>query len=117
MIFDQEGALNRVGGDEQDLKEILEIFQEDAALRIESLRQAADNRDAVSMGLQAHSFKSASGSIGACELQEIASRLEIESRQGNVEQASSLVALLQGEFEKFKIHIAALKSLQASRTP
>ncbi|MGA2262789.1 MAG: Hpt domain-containing protein [Acidobacteriota bacterium] len=46
--------------------------------------------------------KSASGSIGACELQEIASRLEDAGAKGDLNESSSLIPMLKAEFDQFR---------------
>ena len=102
-VFDKEGALNRVGGDETILNEILGVFLEDAVKQIDLLRQAAANKDAVAMSRQAHSLKGASGSVGAIAMHKVAFSIETAGRNSDAEQAALLIPKLQEEFERFKV--------------
>ncbi len=117
--FDKEAALSRVGGDETILNEILAVFLEDAVHQIDLLRQAAANNDAVAMSHQAHSLKGASGSVGAIAVQKVAFSIETAGRDGDPEQAASLIPKLQEEFDRFKVLLAppVLRSdIRAPRT-
>ena len=105
-VFDKEAALSRVGGDETILNEILGVFLEDAVQQIYLLSQAAANKDTVAMSRQAHSLKSASGSVGAIAVQKVAFSIETVGRNGDPEQAASLIPKLQEEFERFKVLLA-----------
>jgi len=102
-VFDKETALDRVGGDEEVLQEILEVFVSDAGRQIELLVQASQNGDCAAVRGQAHSLKSASGSIGACMMQQIAQQIETAGAQGELDQAAVLIPRVREEFGRFTL--------------
>ncbi len=101
LVFDRESALERVGGDEDVLNEILGLFLSDAGRQIELLAQASQNGDCAAIRGQAHSLKSASGSIGACVMQQIAQQIETAGEQRELGRAAVLIPAVRKEYERF----------------
>ncbi len=114
-IFDKESALNRVGGDQEVLNEILEIFVPDAGRQIEMLVLAAELGDSASVRGQAHSLKSASGSIGAGMMQEIAQQIEAAGTVGELHRAATLIPRLREEFDRFTALIGSQPQQESER--
>jgi len=106
QVFDKQTALARVGGDEEILNEIITVFLDEAFNQIELLNQAAANKDADTMRRKAHALKSASGSIGAVMMQQVAYQIESAGQVNDVERAVSLLPSIREEFEKFKAALA-----------
>jgi two-component system, sensor histidine kinase and response regulator len=116
-IFDRTGALERLGGDEILLREILEIFVADAARQIEMLGAASNQGDTSVLRNQAHSLKGACGNIGACQMQETAHELEDAGKQGDLQKAAVLVPRLRAEFNGFRVAIEDAHSRADDRSP
>jgi PAS domain S-box-containing protein len=106
-VFDKEAALARVCGDEDIFKEILDVFFEDAVNQINLLKQAAAVNDVATITRQAHSLKSAAGSVGASAMRDTAFKIEMFGREGKTEEAAQLTPELQAEFDQFKEIIAS----------
>jgi HPt (histidine-containing phosphotransfer) domain-containing protein len=86
--LDTAAGLTATGGTEKGYLKVLELYQRDAAERLEFLRDFAANPDVNSLSLfitQVHALKSASASIGAAETSRTASQLEQAGRSGDLE--------------------------------
>ena len=101
-VFDRKVLLERLDGDEEIFKEIIETFLEDAPNQIEKLKQALQEADANRVERQAHLLKGAALNIGGNGLQVAARELEVAGNKGDLTKAQSLVATLDREFEKLK---------------
>jgi CheY-like chemotaxis protein len=101
-VFDRSGLRDRLEGDQELMKVVLETFIEDAPNQIRALSSACEDRDADEIRRQAHSLGSASGSAGAVALQEMAHQIERAGAEGDLGRAAELALAIEGEFEKVK---------------
>ena len=101
-IFDKSVLLGVLSGDEELLKTILQGFFEDTPNQINALKEAQRSGDAYQIARQAHTLKSASGSLGATVMQELVLQIETEGEEGNLEQTTSLIDALERAFEELK---------------
>ncbi len=88
--------------DEELLKTILQGFCEDTPNQINALKEAQRSGDASQIARQAHPLKSASGSVGATVMQELALQIETEGEAGNLGQTAPLIDALERAFEELK---------------
>ncbi len=98
-VFDSAAFLNRLGGDKDLVKEILEIFRDDVPCQISALKSALEQGDADLIHRQAHTLKGASANISASALQDVAFQLETAGKDGNFTLAGSLLEKIESEFE------------------
>lgn len=105
-VIDKRYLLDRYG-DEGIVKDMLETFLEDASLRIEETRRTFESGDIDYLGLQAHSIKGSSATIGAVGLNDAASRLELAAKEGDLKKAAALFNRLEAELNKFKAALIA----------
>ncbi|TFY89698.1 Hpt domain-containing protein [Pseudomonas nabeulensis] len=82
---------------EGEYPKLLDTFLDDSQKRVEALRKARD--DAQALGRIAHSFKGSSGNLGAVRLAQLCQRLEAES----VEAAADLGALVDQIDREFAV--------------
>ena len=101
-------ALVRLDGDRELLEEIWDAYLEDTPKQMEILRHALDDGDMKLAERQAHSIKSASGSIGANNLREIASRAEQAGKAGDIALATSHYGTMKTEFDAVIAEISEL---------
>ncbi len=101
-IFDRDGFINRLMGDEELANEIIGEFLEDIPNKLIVLQEALDKVDASSLQRDAHTLKGASANVGALALQEIAHQIEIAGESGDMDKASSLIPELDKQFEMLK---------------
>jgi len=100
LIFDREGALNRLGDDEALLEEILGVYFEDTPRQLEALKEAVERGDSAAIRRQAHTLKGSSGNVGAVSMQEVAFQIEKAGETGDLARTASLFETIEKEFDK-----------------
>jgi HPt (histidine-containing phosphotransfer) domain-containing protein len=83
-------TLERLGGDEKLLHEVMEIFREEAPKHLAGLREAITLQDAGSTERLAHSLQGELGYLGIAELSHGARELEEKGRTSDFQGALSL---------------------------
>jgi HPt (histidine-containing phosphotransfer) domain-containing protein len=101
-ILDRKGLLERLGNDKEFLKEVLDIFLQDAPNRIFSIQEAISKNDASVIRFQAHTLKGASANVGAMALKEDAGQIELAGEKGDLERAKVLLPILRQDYENFQ---------------
>ena len=101
-IFDPRSALERLGDDEQLLKELAVYFLEDSEELLRSIDQAAAAGDWPAVRIAAHSLKGLAANFSARPATEAARDLEQASMEGDAEQAHPLVPRLRSEVERLR---------------
>lgn len=82
------------GGDYEFMKELVDLFLEDAAERLRELEAAVASHDAEQLGKCAHKLKGSSANVGADHMSHLAKSLEERAKQANLEQAEEIVAMI-----------------------
>ena len=88
------------------ITQIFTSFLNDGIERINALRKALKGRDAELLYKTAHAIKGASANIGAHSMADIAQKLELVGKTGNMSGAVALVEQIEVEFERVKREIA-----------
>ena len=107
-IFDKDELLNRVGGDEELLQELLNLFLVNFPGQLHELRQALQHNDAVKIAEQAHTIKGASANLGAHTLKHKAFKMETAGKNNDLILAQATLNQLDSEFNKFRNVISNL---------
>jgi len=98
-IWDRAAALERLGGDEALLSELMEMLLDQISGGIAHLSEAIGRGDAREVEQIAHSLKGASANLGAERFRQCAFQLEQLGRSGNLSGAANALAKLQEEAE------------------
>jgi len=117
VILDFKQMLERLGGDEKLLHEVIEIFVDQAPRHMETLRSALAQGDAESVQKTAHSMKGELGYLGISEVTQKARELEELGRRHNLEQAAQVFASFEREISAIVVAMRDTepgKSLAAS---
>ncbi len=77
--------LYSIYGTDKDLQDVVAVFVEEMADRIECLQTQARNRDWDQLGRTAHAIKGAAGTYGFDQFTPVAQRLESHVREGRPE--------------------------------
>ncbi|MFH0825619.1 MAG: Hpt domain-containing protein, partial [Pseudomonadota bacterium] len=101
-VWDKDAMLERVLGDEELAKSIVELFLDDAPQQIKGLREHLEKGDAVNAARRAHDIKGSSATIGGECLRQAALDIEKAVRSGDVGAAAALMPDLEGQFERLK---------------
>ena len=100
--IDLDSVLERVGGDESFLQELLDIYIEDFIEKLVQLEQAIAQSDFNNIKEIGHSLKGSSGNLSLNGLYETAYGIELSGGENNIEQAKLLFIRLKEEFKKLK---------------
>ena len=100
--INREMILDRVGGDEELLREITSIFLEEYPALIGEIQAAVVSGDLKRLERAAHSLKGSVANFGAQTATDAAYRLETIGRKGQVDQASDALADLILEFQRLQ---------------
>jgi len=102
------------GLDDEDLRDIVELYFSDVAVQLDSLRASLVNGDASGVGAAAHRIKGASLSMGAARVAALAAEAEVAAREGNLAPCAGLVASLEEELEPTRVALRSELALQLS---
>lgn len=91
-VMNTRDALNRLGDDEELLRDIMQIYLEDAPAMIEKIHKAVAESDANSLQRAAHSLKGLAATLSAHEVASAAARLEHIAASRNLGEAAQSAA-------------------------
>jgi HPt (histidine-containing phosphotransfer) domain-containing protein len=105
-IFDRNGLLQRLMGDEDFVKEIIDDFLKQIPDNLFALKNALNKKDLPLVKREAHIIKGASGNVGALALQKIAEQIEISGEEKNFVKIRSFVEELDKQLKVLKNKLA-----------
>ncbi len=108
--LDLAAALARVGGDEELLREIAEIFLEQCPEALSEVRAAVEAKDPTTLQEAAHSLKGSVGNFGAKDAFDAAFRLEMMGRQQDLTDSTAALAELERALGNLQPQLAKLAS-------
>lgn len=91
--------LEMIGGDPEDLAELLDDYREAAPELATQIRTAAASGDLDSLRIAAHTLKSNAGDFGATRLSALCAELEHACRNGDVPDSDMKAAAIAAEEE------------------
>ncbi len=89
IVFDKDMALNIIGGDEDLLREIVEIFIIDVPQQISEIKEAVNSRNGDALEKSSHKLKGAVSNFGENATFKTSFKLEVmgkENRFDNIEE-------------------------------
>ena len=107
-----EDLLDRVGGDEELLHDLLGLFAEEAPTMLSAIEQAVAAQDSVAIANAAHALKGSAGNFVSAGPYETARELEYLGRGGTAQGAEELLARLKTELDQL---IAEMQAYVADR--
>ncbi len=103
--------LDVIGGDPEDLDELLEEFEEVGPSTLKTMQDAAASGDVDALRISSHSMKSNGRDFGATALAEACEALEHACRSGEIDDPEAQVRMIAAELERAR---AALKTVTLS---
>jgi len=91
-------ALDRLGGDEDLLRELCQIFLDESPKLLQKLREGIANADPEAVMRAAHSLKGELGYLGAAKAVQAARELEDMGHEKNLSRATEVFTVLDQEF-------------------
>jgi two-component system sensor histidine kinase/response regulator len=101
-IFDWDGLLHRLMGDEDLAKEIIDDFLKQIPFNFNAVKEALNKQDVILIKREAHIIKGASGNVGALALQKIAEQIEMAGEEEDLVRAGLFVSKLDEQLEILK---------------
>ena len=86
--MDVKHLASRLGLEEDDIYDVLELFIQTAPVDIMKLSAAYDSRDPVRTGEAAHSLKGSTGTLGFMDISSQAQQIMTQSREKKFEALS-----------------------------
>jgi HPt (histidine-containing phosphotransfer) domain-containing protein len=99
-VFDYDDFMERMDGDVDLLKEVIEIFLEDAPILMGALRLAIRDGKKDAMERAAHTLKGAVANISAKGLQRLSSNMQEMIKKGDVTHIEILLGKMEIHYEK-----------------
>lgn len=100
LIFDRQGALRRLGGDETLMREMAKFFLEDAPGLLEEIRTNCASSNAEEAARAAHSLKGLASNFGAAKTESTARQVEEASRAQQFESVQKLLPTLEHDLQQ-----------------
>jgi two-component system, sensor histidine kinase and response regulator len=110
--LDFKQMLEQLGGDENLLHEVIDIFVDQAPHHIEALRAAIAKKDAGSVERIAHTLKGELGYLGIPEVSQKARELEERGRAQNLDGAAGVFESLEPEISAI---VAAMREAKSTK--
>jgi HPt (histidine-containing phosphotransfer) domain-containing protein len=99
--FDKDGAMDRVDGDVELLKSLIDICKVQCKSRLGAMENLLRNESIGGIASHAHAIKGSLGNVGAESASAVAARLEAAAKEEDEGEVSSLLASLQVEVDEF----------------
>ncbi len=95
MVFNRQLALERVGGDEELLNEILELYLGEYPALLAEIRMAVEAGDAEALFRSAHRLKGSLGTLAAEAALDRALDLEMSGRTSDLARTPAMLSDLE----------------------
>jgi two-component system sensor histidine kinase/response regulator len=107
-VIDLQEFIQRMGGDidEEIINAIVEQCSADCSSDIDKLKGAIKQSDPDRISTLAHTIKGAAANVSANQLSNAAKKLELASKNGELENAEPMLNEIEEEFNKLKSFIS-----------
>jgi TMAO reductase system sensor TorS len=96
-VFDQGALLNRMGGDQEALGEVVKIFLSHTPKMLSEVRSAALVKNWEQLAVLSHSLKGACATFGAEALADVARKMEQVAKSADADRLRTLLPLMDME--------------------
>jgi len=101
-IFDRQSLMERVGGNEEILKNIIQLFLEETPRQLKDIEGQLISGDIEAATNGAHSIKGSAGNFGAIQMSEAAYSLEQLCREKQIDKAKDTFKELEVCFDTLR---------------
>ena len=106
-VFDEPDVLERLGNDPGLLDMLLQAYQDDVPVRLDSLAQGLDEHNIEHIRCEAHTLRGASANVGAARMADLCRRLEHICEAGDFEPVAELIREIVAAFDQLTHVLAA----------
>jgi HPt (histidine-containing phosphotransfer) domain-containing protein len=107
--IDYPSVLERIGGDESFLEELLNIYFEDFSKKCSQLKEAIEQKEFDLIHEIGHYLKGSSANLSLTLHQQASSHMETAGKERNIDEASIALDLLEQEFKRLKDFLSKKK--------
>jgi CheY-like chemotaxis protein/HPt (histidine-containing phosphotransfer) domain-containing protein len=108
-VLDVQAALERFGGNDAILHEMIRLFQQDAPELRQALRAGLDASDSAAVAKAAHNLRGVVVNFDAVATAQAARQVEEAADEGDLGAARSAAARLESELERLLQALASIK--------
>ncbi len=101
VVFNSKILKERLGGMDELLPEVLQVFLEDIPEQLKRLQRANASRDMKLVAALAHRIKGAAANVGAEQLNRLSGRLEVRAPKEDWEEINELSLKIEESFDQF----------------
>jgi HPt (histidine-containing phosphotransfer) domain-containing protein len=112
--IDLNSALERVGGDESFLYELISIYTQDFSEKFQKLQQAVESGDFETIRELGHNLKGSSANLSLIQLQHVSYDMEESGKDKDIEKAQKSLVLLDEEFRRLQDYLAQKNNTSAN---
>ncbi|MEH0019823.1 MAG: Hpt domain-containing protein [Desulfobacter sp.] len=94
--MDFEDLASRLGIDNEDFRELVELFIATTQSDMEKIRQALADRNPADAGAAAHSIKGAAGNLGFEDMAKLAETMESQGKDGSLNGFDAYTSEMDG---------------------
>jgi len=102
----REEVLERIGGEESFLQELLKLYDEEFASKSKALEKAVRKADFKGLRELGHCLKGSSANLSLPGLRAAASDLETAGKDNHLESARTALARLKEEYARLKSYLS-----------
>ncbi len=89
--MDFKDLASRLGFDEDDFKELVELFITTTLSDIDKIKNSVQQGNSQDAAAASHSIKGASGNLGFDEIFTLAKDMEMQAKQGNIDNFGAYI--------------------------
>lgn len=109
IVFEPRDIHDRLGGDDEAVREMVDLFLVQARTLVENIREAAASKNWASVADFSHSLKGASATLGAYSLAELAGQIKDSAQAQCAADLRRLVPKLDSELDELVERVNRLK--------
>lgn len=95
---------SRLGIDEEDFMELVELFITTTLDDIEKIRQGLTDNNPVDAAAAAHSIKGAAGNLGLDDIYSLSKKMEEQAKNGSLDQFDVYIKNLETKVNALALH-------------
>ena len=97
--MDFQELASRLGIDEEDFMELVELFVTTTRSDIEKIKKGFNENDCTTAAAASHSIKGAAGNLGFDEMFELSKRMEMQAKSGSLDGFEDFIADLEAQVD------------------
>lgn len=119
MVINPDRLQEVAMGDDEFLRELIDLYLSDAPRQLEALGRAVSSEDRAAVSAAAHKLKGSCGNVGAEGLVALCQKLEASGKASRLQELPDLFQQLSREFEEVNETLQGIKTgshLEAGKT-